>query len=105
MGFPRTLDAIAELAVAGRKLTDDFVDSGGRVPFGRAGNKLHLIANSEFCDRSREPYIAPGENVRPCRVFPAWTRCGLADGYPRKLANVNEIQERARRDDRARGCL
>ncbi len=32
----------------GRKLTDHFVDSGGRVPFGQAGNKLHLLANSEF---------------------------------------------------------
>jgi len=51
VGFPSTLDAIAELAVAGRKLADHFVDSGGREPFGQAGNELYPLANPEFMIR------------------------------------------------------
>src|SRR5438094_6873534 len=46
--------------------------------------------------------VRTGKNRRAADKAPARTHCGLADGYPRKLANVNEIQKRARRDDRAR---
>src|SRR5437588_8366532 len=48
VGFLNALDTIAELAVGGWKLPDDFVHSGRREPLGQAGNELNPFANPKL---------------------------------------------------------
>src|SRR5262249_19118544 len=85
--FPITLDAITELAVVGRKLTDHLVDAARRQSLCRAEDQFHLLANSEFViahvSSSPPRLLARCENARSMAelkitfgpAFPTPRRC------------------------------